>query len=290
MYKLIAIDIDGTLVDSKGKISEENKLAIKNAREKGTEVVLTSGRTPQSIKPIAKEIGSNNYLIAGNGAMVFDIKENKVIYGKYLSKKKVLELIKICHENDIFYNIYLKDKIVTETIDYNIMYYDSENKNVAPERRVNIEIKNDVLKFVKEYEGDDFLKVVICEQNKIAFERIVEILKNMKQISFLDMKQRTVKTIKSENGNKEIAYYYTEIMDDEVDKWSALKFLIKKLKIKKQEVLAIGDNINDEEMLKNAEMGVAMGNSYPRIKEIANYIAPDNNSNGVADAINKHNT
>ena len=290
MYKLIAIDIDGTLVDSKGEISEENKKAIKKATEKGTEVVLTSGRTPQSIYPIAKEIGSNNYLIAGNGAMVLDIKENKVIYGKYLSKKKVLKLIKIFQENDIFYNIYLKDKIVTETIDYNILFYDSENKNVSPERRVNIEIKNDILKFVKEYKDDDFLKIAICEQNKIAFERITNILKEMKQISFLDIKQRTVKVIKSENGDREIAYYYTEIMDNNVDKWSALKFLIKKLKIKKQEVLTIGDNINDEEMIKNAEIGVAMGNGYPKIKEIANYVAPDNNSSGVADAINKYNS
>ena len=111
----------------------------------------------------------------------------------------------------------------------------------------------------------------------------------MKKINLLDMKQRTVKTIKSEEGNREIAYYYTEIMNDKVDKWSALKFLIKKLNIKKQEILTIGDNINDEEMIKNAEVGVAMGNSYPRIKDIANYVSSDNNSSGVAEAINKYN-
>ena len=162
MYKLIAIDIDGTLIDSKGEISEENKLAIKTAREKGTEVVLTSGRIPQSIEPIAQEIGADNYLIAGNGAIVFDINENKVIYGEYLSKKKVIEIIKACKENNIFYNIYLKDRILTETIDYNILFYDSENKNMPPERRINIEIKNDLLKFIEEYKDDDFLKITIC--------------------------------------------------------------------------------------------------------------------------------
>ena len=289
MYKLIAIDIDGTLIDSKGEVSEENKLAIKNAKEKGTEVVLTSGRIPQSIEPIAQEIGANNYLIAGNGALVFDIKENKIIYGEYLSKKKVVEIVNFCKENNVFYNIYLKDRIVTESIDYNILFYDSENKKMPPERRINIEIKNDVLKFIQEYNENDFLKITICEQNKLGFERIMKSLNKMKKINVLDTKQRTVKTIKSENGDREIAYYYTEIMNDKVDKWSALKFLIKKLNIKKQELLTIGDNINDEEMLKNAEIGVAMGNSYQRIKDIANYVSSDNNSSGVAEAINKYN-
>lgn len=289
MYKLIAIDIDGTLIDSKGEVSEENKLAIKKAKEKGTEVVLTSGRIPQSIEPIAQEIGANNYLIAGNGALVFDIKENKIIYGEYLSKKKVIEIVKFCKENNVFYNIYLKDRIITESIDYNILFYDSENKKMPPERRINIEIKNDVLKFIQEYNENDFLKITICEQNKLGFERIMTTLKKMKKINVLDTKQRTVKIIKSENGDREIAYYYTEIMNDKVDKWSALKFLIKKLNIKKQELLTIGDNINDEEMLKNAEIGVAMGNSYQRIKDIANYVSSDNNSSGVAEAINKYN-
>lgn len=66
MYKLIAIDLDGTLLDSYGNISDENKDAIKNAKEKGIEIVLTSGRMSSSVRGIAEEVGANNYIIAGN--------------------------------------------------------------------------------------------------------------------------------------------------------------------------------------------------------------------------------
>ena len=80
MYKLIAIDLDGTLLNSYGEISEENKKAIKKAREKGIEVVLASGRMASSIKSFANEIGANNYVIAGNGALVIDVQNNEILY------------------------------------------------------------------------------------------------------------------------------------------------------------------------------------------------------------------
>lgn len=66
MYKLIAIDLDGTLLNSYGDVSDENKKAIKNAKEQGLEIVLTSGRMSASIYAIAEEIGADNFMIAGN--------------------------------------------------------------------------------------------------------------------------------------------------------------------------------------------------------------------------------
>ena len=96
MYKLVAMDIDGTLLDSYGNISKENIEAIKKAKEQNIEVVLTSGRMPKAMLAIASEANANNYLICGNGAMIYDVNKEKIIYNNYLSKKKLLEIIKIC--------------------------------------------------------------------------------------------------------------------------------------------------------------------------------------------------
>ena len=79
MYKLIAIDLDGTLLNSYGDVSDENKKAIENARKRDIEVVLTSGRMSDSVIAIADEVGANNFMIAGNGALIYDLKNKKNI-------------------------------------------------------------------------------------------------------------------------------------------------------------------------------------------------------------------
>ena len=111
MYKLVAIDLDGTLLNSYGEVSNKNKEAIQKAIKKNVEVVLTSGRPIMSVKNLANEIGCNNYMICGNGAITYDIQNDKIVYNKFLEKAKVLQIIRICEENSIFYNVYTKDKI-----------------------------------------------------------------------------------------------------------------------------------------------------------------------------------
>ena len=112
MYKLIAIDLDGTLLNSYGTISTKNKETINKVEETGTEIVIASGRPIDSIKTIANEIDSKNYFIAGNGAIVYDMKKDEIIYEKCMSKQKVLEIIKICEDDNFIESITkaLKDK------------------------------------------------------------------------------------------------------------------------------------------------------------------------------------
>ena len=107
MYKLVVIDLDGTMLNSYGVVTNETKEVIKKVEKQGVEVVVASGRPIDSIKEIAKEIESKNYFIAGNGAIIYDIKNDEIIYEKTLSKEKVLEIIKICEDNSILYNIYI---------------------------------------------------------------------------------------------------------------------------------------------------------------------------------------
>ena len=83
-----------------------------------------------------------------------------------------------------------------------------------------------------------------------------------------------------------VEYHYTEITNQNVDKWGAIEDLAKRLNIKQEEIMAIGDNMNDIEMIKNAGMGVAMGESNPIVKEIADRIVADNDHDGVAEALN----
>lgn len=286
MYKLIAIDIDGTLLDSYGNVTKENIEAIKKAKEQNIEVVLTSGRMPKAMLAITNEVNANNYLISGNGATVYDIKNNKTIYNNYLSKKKLLEVIKICEENSIYYNIYTNDFIIAKSLNYNMLYYYNENIKNPEDKKINMNIMEDIYTYVENYSGDDFLKITICDSDKLIFKSIMNKLKTIKQVDVLEVSHMSRKIIKHGTQEIEIAYYYTEVTNQNVNKWTAIEELIKYLNISKEEVMSIGDNINDEQMIKNAKLGVAMGNSSPYVKEIADKVVKDNNSSGVAEAIN----
>ena len=94
MYKLIAIDLDGTLLNSYGIISEEDKVVLKKAIENDVKIILTSGRSIMSVKNFANEIGANDCIICGNGSLVYNIQKDEIIYKKYIDKKKVLQIIK----------------------------------------------------------------------------------------------------------------------------------------------------------------------------------------------------
>ena len=89
MYKFVAIDLDETLLNSYGNISENNKIAIQKALEKGTKIVLTSGRGAMSVRNFALETGADEYIICGNGSTIYKLKEDELIYDKFLSKNKV---------------------------------------------------------------------------------------------------------------------------------------------------------------------------------------------------------
>jgi len=287
MYKLIAIDIDGTLLSSHGDVTNENKQAIQRALEKNVDVVLTSGRMPKAILPIANEINSNKYLISANGALIYDIQKEEIIYNNYMSKKKVLEIIDICEKNSVFYNIYTSNSILTKSLNYNILFYHNENKRNAEDKKIKINVIDDMYNYINNYDGQDLLKITICDSDKMIFNSIINKLKTVKDIDVLDVGHMSRKIIKHGTDDFEISYYYTEITNENVNKWSAIEELIKLLNITKDEVMAIGDNINDREMIENAGMGVVTGNSSPVMKKIAKHIVSSNDENGVAEAIDK---
>ena len=288
MYKLIAIDLDGTMLNSYGMVTESTKQVIKNTINKGIEVIIASGRPIDSIKTIAKEIGSENYFIAGNGALIYDIKKDEIIYEKFMNKQKVLEIIKICEENSISYNIYTEKTIIAKGLKYNVLYYYKENLKKEENKKTNITIVEDVYEYIKNLENEKFLKITVCDETKSVFNSIIRKLRTVEDIDVLDVLHMSRKMIKQGTEDVPIEYYYTEISLKDVDKWNAIEYLANKMNISKDEIIAIGDNINDKEMIENAKVGIAMGQSTPVITEIADFVTSNNNEDGVAKALEKY--
>ena len=287
MYKIVTIDLDGTMLNTYGIVTEKTKEVIRKTIEKGIDVVIASGRPIDSIKAIAKEIGSKKYFIAGNGALIYDIQKDEIIYEKYMKKEKVLEIIKICEENSISYNVYTDKTILAKALKYNVLYYYKENLKKEESKKTNISIVDNMYEYVKNMQEEKFLKITICDENKSVFSSIIRKLREIKEIEVLDVSHMSRKTIKQGSEDIPIEYYYTEISLENVDKWNAISHLIDKLSIDKSEVIAIGDNINDKKMIENAGLGIAMQGSTPLVTEVANYITDTNNNDGVAKVLEK---
>ena len=288
MYKLIAIDLDGTLLNSYGTISEKNKDVIKKAQDLGTEIVIASGRPISSAKTFANEAGANKYLICGNGSVLYDIQNDQILFHKFLNKNKVLQIIKICEENSIFYSVYTENLTITKSLNYNILFYNNENRKLPDDKKTKIKIMNNIYDYIEENENLNVLKITICDEDKIIFGGIIRKLREIKDIDVLDVQHMARKVITSGTEERTVEYHYTEITSKDVDKWYALEMLSNKLNINKNEVMAIGDNMNDKLMIENSGLGVIMANSAPYMKEFADAIVADNNQDGVAEAIEKY--
>lgn len=287
MYKLMAIDLDGTLLNSMGEVSENTRKALKEAKKNGTEVVLSSGRPISSTESLAIELGVDNYLISGNGAAVYDIKEQKILYDRFLSKEQVLSIAQICEENSFFYNVYTEDEVIASSLNYNVLFYHKENVKKVEEKRTHINVVQNIAQYIEQSGKERFLKITVCDESKFIFNSIMKRLKEIQGIDVLEVEYMSRKKIKSGTDNIDIQYYYTEITNENVNKWTAIEFLLNKLNIKKEEVIAIGDNMNDKEMIVEAGLGVVMGNSNPTMKQLGDVIVADNNSEGVLEAINR---
>lgn len=287
MYKLVAIDLDGTLLNSYGQVTENTIKSLKNITENGIQVVLASGRNLDSMKAIATEIENIQYLIAGNGSIVYDIKEDKIIYDKYIQKPKVINIAKMCEKNSIYYNVYTSAGIITNSLKYNVLYYYKENLKKEDSKRTNIKVIKNINEYLNERKDVNILKICVCDENKNIFKSIIKKIRDLEDLEILDIEHQSKKIIQNGSENIPVEYFFTEISEKNVDKWNALNYLIENLNIKKEEVIAIGDNVNDKQMIKNAGYGVAMKGSTPEISQFADLITDyTNDEEGVAKFLN----
>ena len=287
MYKMIAVDLDGTMLNSYGEVTENTKRVVKQTEKKGTDVVIASGRTIDSIKEIAEDIGTSNYIIAGNGAVLYDMKSKKILYENYIPLNKALEIINICEQNSIYYNVYTNKSIIADSLRYNVLYYYKENLKKEDSKKTSITLVDNIPNYIKEMKNEKIMKIIVCDITKSVFNSIIKMFTPVQDVDVLDISHMVRKIIRHGSTQVQIEYYYTEISMENVNKWNAIEFLINKLNIKKEEVITIGDNMNDKEMIEQAGLGIAMENSVPKVKEIADFVTDDNNNEGVAKAIEK---
>lgn len=239
MKKMIVVDLDGTLLNRYGIVPESTKQTIKETIDNENDVIIASGRPIDSIKAIAEEIGSKNYFIAGNGSLIYDIKNDEIIYEKFLNKQKVLEIIKICEENSIFYNIYTEETIITKQLKHNVLFYYKENLKKSEKDKTSITIVDNIIEYIKDSDNEKFLKITICDESKSVFNSVIRKLNTIQNIDILDVSHMSRKVIRQGSEDVSIEYFYTEISLAEVDKWNAIEYLMKKLNVPKEDVIAI---------------------------------------------------
>lgn len=269
--RLIATDMDGTFLDDDKRIPEENWNALLECVEKGIEIVPATGRTIPGIPQEIKELPGVRYVIATNGALIADLKENRLISTCRLAPELAVSVLELARssEDDIMYDAYV------DGVGYTMpCFYDHAEKYVDLESvrtliRKTRKVVPDNIAFIRERAcGVD--KINMFFQNTDARERMRRKLQEI----------RGILVTSSIPGN-------LEINAEGADKGSALLRLAEYLGISREETMAFGDGENDCTMIEMAGVGVAMSNGEEAVRAAADYVTDGNNDAGVAKAIRK---
>lgn len=288
MYKFVAIDIDGTLLNSSGELSERTISAVKRTTDNGVRVVLTSGRVTNSVEMIAEKVNADKYLICDNGASIYDVTQNKTIWSREIEKSTVLELIKTCIENDIYYMVFTDKEIIVKDLRHMALAFYKQRHNCKDEATGVTQFKYAGLEYIEKIEKP-IRRIVVCDQDRTIYNSIVKKLTKFNDIELMASPHISNKIIKEPGKTIILSYSYAEILPKNANKWSAIKELISRIGgISESEVMAIGDNFNDVSMIENAGLGVAMNNGATVAKEVARVVAPTNDEDGVAAVLERY--
>lgn len=264
MYKLIALDMDGTLLTTDKKVSERTEAAIKAAEEKGVKIVLASGRPLLGLNRYLEELDllkGEDYVLSFNGGLVQNTRTAEIVSKVSLKGADLKYIYEISKELNINIHAFsAKDGLITPK---NSKYTEYE----AEINGIDINIKD----FNEVNDEEDIIKVMMIDPQEILDPAIEKLPKEIYE------KYSVFKS----------APFFLEFTHKEVDKGLGLKRLGEHLGIKQEEIIACGDAGNDLSMVKYAGLGVAMGNAVPEVKEAANYITASNDEDGIAKVIEK---
>lgn len=272
-YKMVCIDMDGTLLGRRKRISTVSRKVIKEAHDMGVEIVVTTGRLYNNAAYFSQLLGVDSPVIAANGAIVIDQKTNNIIYECAIPKEECINILEILNKYKVFFQFNTNDTI----------YCNNWLTKVATEfymtKQVYFEHLNIKYENIKSNKGWE--EAIRKEEDNIAKSIVITPFKStmIKIKSEID-KLPNIVSFASGSHSLEINY-------KDVSKGNAVKALIDKYRISEEELICIGDNENDISMIKLAGLGVAMGNAIPEVKKIADYITDTNRRNGVAKVINK---
>lgn len=251
--KAVALDLDGTLLNSKKEITENNLNILREFYKKGVEILIVTGRMYSAVVPIVKQLNLPITVICYNGGKVVDTKYNKILMENFLCTSTIEKLIKLSRELNIHLNIYQNEDWFVE----NINRWET-----------------------KLYEKNISMKPVEINFNHLQLDKIIKTLFIGKDDCLNKLKLQLEKQfdnihITSSQNN------YLEILNKNINKGAILEKILKLKGLNISDCVAFGDADNDIEMLTMAGYGVAMGNANENIKQITDYVTDTNDGDGI---------
>lgn len=273
MYKMIAIDLDGTLLNDEKKVPKEN-IEILNRLyiEKGILPVITTGRPYVSAKHIAGTVGDSlkQYIISANGSYIRDNKSDADVNNDSIAVEDSIRILDICNKYGFKHSADIGEVLLKSPSKIDEETY----KNLGQPYKIVENVKE----YIKENETRAFVITFMGDRARLE-SAIVE----LKQIDGIEPSEMC--EFVAGSGTELRKGTYIDIMKKGCNKANGVKILASHLGINREEIMAIGDGGNDLPMFEVAGFKVAMGNGLDIVKEIADYITDTNNDSGVATAI-----
>lgn len=254
-YRLVAIDMDGTLLTPELDISRETVDAVRQAIDKQVMIILSTGRMYPAAMPFARQLQLDVPIITCNGALTKCSRTGKVYDVKTIPEEYCHEIIHYCSNAGLSLSVYKDDEIFIEKNSENISIHEGMDRS-------------------EPQEVDDLSTVVGGQVIKLLFDG-----RDKRSLEY--HAQRLYEEYEGKLNFYFSLPYFVEIVNKHANKRKALEFLSAKYKIKREEIIAIGDNYNDMDMIQYAGLGVAMGNSPDYLKEAADFVTHSNDEDGV---------
>lgn len=278
--KLIATDLDGTLLNEEGKVSQKNAEAIKKATDFGIQVVVATGRSYEAASKPLQEVGITAPVICLNGANTYS-KNKELLREAPLGRETAKDVQKHCEEENIYFELFTNEGVYSTSREKFIQVMIDILKSANPdmtedEIRVGAErrFQNEEVQFIDHY-------ATLFERDDLTVYKILAFSLDDKKLKdlFINLDVNPDLAITS-SGEVNLEFNHPD-----AQKGIALEALAKSMGINMDEVMTLGDNFNDVSMLTMAGRGVAMGNAVEEIKALCKYTTKSNEEHGVAYAI-----
>ena len=264
-YKLLVLDVDGTLLNDEREISKRTLAALLKVQQMGVRIVLASGRPTYGLMPLAKTLELGNYggfVLSYNGCQIIKAQNGEILFERRINPEMLPYLEKKARKNGFAIFTYHDDTLITDSPD---------NEYIKNEALLNN------LKIIKE---DEFSTATL-------FRSIPCMLVSDKEKALIGLEQHWEKRLAGTLDAFRSEPYFLEVVPCGVNKANTLGALLEHLGVTREEVIAVGDGVCDVTMLQLAGMGVAMGHSQDSVKVCADYVTASNEEDGVALAVEK---
>ena len=264
-YKLLVLDVDGTLLNDERELSKRTLAALLKVQQMGVRIVLASGRPTYGLMPLAKTLELGNYggfVLSYNGCQIIKAQNGEILFERRINPEMLPYLEKKARKNGFAIFTYHDDTLITDSPD---------NEYIKNEALLNN------LKIIREDEFSTAIDFAPCKC----------MLVSDKEKALIGLEQHWEKRLAGTLDAFRSEPYFLEVVPCGVNKANTLGALLEHLGVTREEVIAVGDGVCDVTMLQLAGMGVAMGHSQDSVKVCADYVTTSNEEDGVALAVEK---